>query len=326
MKCALMCLFFLLFSAAHVPAQQSGKGRPLVQLISVEKDVKIEALDWGGTGRPLVFLAGAGNDAHVFDAFAPKFVPGYHVYGVTRRGFGASSHPAYVTSNYTAERLGSDVLAVMTALKINHPVLIGHSLGGEEMSWIGTHQPEAVAGLVYLEAGYSFALYSPAIGDKVLDAVTLRQELDTFLAGHTQNGQPLVQLQADVARFQNDLVTYRRDIALSPPCPDCGTLPPAYAPITTGNERFLTVHGPILAIFADPLDPGPLFANDPKRRAAYIANDKVETTQRVEAFLAAVPQAHVVRIANASHYIFVSNEAQVIREVNNFLTSLWRND
>ena len=137
MKRVLMCLFSLLFLAGHVPAQQSGKESPLVQLISVEKDVKIEALDWGGTGRPLVFLAGAGNDAHVFDTFAPKFVSGYHVYGVTRRGFGGSSHPAFITSNYTAERLGSDVLAVMTALHIDHPALIGHSLAGEEMSWIG---------------------------------------------------------------------------------------------------------------------------------------------------------------------------------------------
>ena len=322
MKCALMCLFPLLLSAAHVPAQQSDKDRPLVQLISVEKDVKIEALDWGGTGRPLVFLAGAGNDAHVFDTFAPKFVPGYHVYGVTRRGFGASSHPAYVTNNYTAERLGSDVLAVMTALKIYHPVLVGHSLAGEEMSWIGTHHPETVAGLVYLEAGYSWALYSPALGDKVLDAITLRQELDDFLAGRNQNGQPLVQLQADVARFENDLTTYRREIALLPPCRQCDTMPPFYAPITTGNEKFLTVHDPVLAIYADPHDPDPLFANDPKGHAAYVANDEVETTQRVEAFQAAVPQAHVVRIANASHYIFVSNEAQVIREMNNFLTSL----
>jgi non-heme chloroperoxidase len=318
MKHALLCLFPLLLSAVHLPAQQ----KPQVHLISVEKDVKIEALDWGGTGRPLLFIAGAGNDAHIFDTFAPKFVPRFHVYGVTRRGFGASSHPAYITSNYTAERLGSDVLAVMSALKIDHPVLIGHSLAGEEMSWIGNHHPEAVAGLVYLEAGYSFALYSPALGDKVLDALTLRQELDTFLAAHTPPGPSMAQLQADTARFENDLAKFRRQIALLPPCPHCDTMPPTYAPITTGDEKFLTVHGPVLAIFADPHDPGPIFANDAKGRAAYVANDEVETTQIVEAFQSAVPQAHVVRIANASHYIFISNEAQVITEINNFLGSL----
>ena len=131
MKRTALCLFFLAVSVASLTGQGSTPEHPRVQLIPVGQDVNIEALDWGGTGRPLIFLAGAGNDAHIFETFAPKFVPHYHVYAFTRRGFGASSHPAYVTSNYTAERLGSDVLAVISALKISHPVLAGHSLAGE---------------------------------------------------------------------------------------------------------------------------------------------------------------------------------------------------
>ncbi len=35
-----------------------------VQFVTVEPDVKLEVLDWGGAGRPLVFLAGLGNTAH----------------------------------------------------------------------------------------------------------------------------------------------------------------------------------------------------------------------------------------------------------------------
>ena len=66
------------------------------QRITVEKDVQLEVLDWGGSGQPLVFLAGLGNTAHVFDKFAPKLIDQYHVYGITRRGFGASSSPASV--------------------------------------------------------------------------------------------------------------------------------------------------------------------------------------------------------------------------------------
>ena len=62
-----------------------------VQFVTVDKDVKLEVLDWGGSGRPLVLLAGLGNTAHVFDDFAPKLTSQYHVYGITRRGFGASS-------------------------------------------------------------------------------------------------------------------------------------------------------------------------------------------------------------------------------------------
>jgi non-heme chloroperoxidase len=43
-----------------------------IQFITVDKNVKLQVLDWGGSGPPLVFLAGLGNTAHVFDTFAPK--------------------------------------------------------------------------------------------------------------------------------------------------------------------------------------------------------------------------------------------------------------
>jgi alpha-beta hydrolase superfamily lysophospholipase len=74
-----------------------------IQFVLVEKDVKIEVLDWGGAGRSLVLLAGLGNTAHVYDDIAPKLAEKYHVLGITRRGFGASSSPS---SGYTADRLG----------------------------------------------------------------------------------------------------------------------------------------------------------------------------------------------------------------------------
>src|ERR1700722_18070096 len=112
-----------------------------VQFVTVDRDVKLEVLDWGGTGRPLIFLAGNGDTAHSFDGFAPKFTSKNHVYGITRRGFGASSRPAPANGNYSADHLGDDVLAVMRALGIERPVLVGHSLGGEEISSIGRRFP-----------------------------------------------------------------------------------------------------------------------------------------------------------------------------------------
>ncbi|MGA3099607.1 MAG: alpha/beta hydrolase [Bryobacteraceae bacterium] len=61
-----------------------------VQFVQVGDAVQIEALDWGGSGRAVVLLAGSGNSAHVFDDFAPKLTGSCHVYGITRRGYGAS--------------------------------------------------------------------------------------------------------------------------------------------------------------------------------------------------------------------------------------------
>ena len=39
------------------------------RFVRVEKSVRLEVLDWGGSGRPLVLLAGGGDTAHVFDDF-----------------------------------------------------------------------------------------------------------------------------------------------------------------------------------------------------------------------------------------------------------------
>src|SRR5260370_3615933 len=126
----------------------------VTQFVTGDKNVRLEVLDWGGSGRPLVLLAGGGDTAHVFDDFAPKLTPTFHVYGITRRGFGQSG---FSPEGYGADRLGDDVIAVLDALKLEKPVLVGHSLGGEEMSSVATRYPNRVAGVVYLEAGYPYA-------------------------------------------------------------------------------------------------------------------------------------------------------------------------
>jgi pimeloyl-ACP methyl ester carboxylesterase len=108
----------------------------------------------GGSGRPIVLLAGGGNTAHVFDDFAPKLTTHYHVYGITRRGFGTSGYSA---TDDPADRLGDDTVALIDALKLNRPILVGHSIAGVELSSVANSHPDRVAGLVYLDAAYSYA-------------------------------------------------------------------------------------------------------------------------------------------------------------------------
>lgn len=132
------------------------------QFVTVDRDVRLEVLDWGGSGRPVLLLAGLGNTAHVFDTLASKLSKTFHVYGLTRRGFGQSSKPS---SGYGADRLADDVLEVISALKLNKPLLVGHSIAGEELSSIGSRHPEQVSGLVYLDAGYSYAYYDQTLGE-----------------------------------------------------------------------------------------------------------------------------------------------------------------
>lgn len=77
---------------------------------------KIEVLDFGGTGQPIIFLTGLGNSTHVFTDFESNFCNEFHVYAMTRRGFGASEQ----TSNgYRIDTLFMDILAVSKALNFD---------------------------------------------------------------------------------------------------------------------------------------------------------------------------------------------------------------
>lgn len=74
---------------------------------------------------------GARKHSSRFDSLGPKLAAHYHVIGITRRGFGHSSAPQ---TGFDPRRLGDDVVAVLDALHIADPVLVGHSIAGEELS------------------------------------------------------------------------------------------------------------------------------------------------------------------------------------------------
>jgi non-heme chloroperoxidase len=295
------------------------------QFITVDKDVKLEVLDWGGTGRPLVLLTGLGNNAHVFDKFAPKLTATYHVYGITRRGYGASSAPA---SGYSADRLGDDVLAVIDSLKLNKPVLAGHSIAGEELSSIGSRHPEKVAGLIYLDAGYAYAYYDRSRGDYRIDLIELQKKLEQLQPGKgPANPLPLIQelLESSLPGFERDLRDEQKDLQSMPAAMlAAASAPPPMAAqaILAGMQKYTSVPVPILAIFAVPHDLGPLGGSDAAARAASEARDLASTGAQAKAFESGLPSAHVVRLAKANHYVFLSNEADVLREMNAFIGSL----
>jgi non-heme chloroperoxidase len=294
------------------------------QFINVGDNVNLEVLDWGGSGRPLVLLAGLGGTAHIFDKFALKLNAAYHVYGITRRGFGASNAPVPSIPNYSADRLGDDVLDVIESLKLKRPVLVGHSIAGEELSSVGSRYPEKVAGLIYLDSGYSYAYYDPSRGDLWIDSVELRKKLAQLIPGRTsQSSKQVVEdlLQA-IPQFEKTLLEWHHTLEAMPmpPTPVMPGLTPAQA-ILEGQRKYSSIRVPILAIYAIPHDFGPA-TKDPDARAAAEARDLVYSGAQAKAFESGMANAHVIRLPHASHLIFRSNESDVLREMRAFLASL----
>ena len=57
-------------------------------------------------------------------------------------------------------------------------------------------------------------------------------------------------------------------------------------------------------------------------RAPLCERKQRRSEAQVKAFQAGVPNARVVRIPHANHYVFLSNEADVLREMDAFIGGL----
>ncbi len=292
-----------------------------VHRVTVEKGVTLEVLDWGGTGAPLVFIPGNGNDAHVFDTLALNFTARHRVYAITRRGTGKSSVPAPTPENYDSDRRGDDVLAVLTALKIEKPVLAGHSLGGTELSSIGTRHPGRVAGLIYLDAGGSWTFYDSNLPlNGMQDANHLRRLLVRFNSPKT-SAELLVltrEIRATMKRLEKQLPHYEAYAAQFPK-----DAPPPMPPdvrrqmeaILLGTRGYTGVKPPMLAIFATrpPCDA--------KCDAGQRWHERFSAAQ-IASLQKQYPGARVLRIPGADHRVWRRHEAQVVGAMNGFMDKL----
>jgi pimeloyl-ACP methyl ester carboxylesterase len=297
--------------------------RHRVLKVHVTAEVQLEVLDWGGTGPTLVFLAGFGNSAHVFDGFAPRFTNGFHVVGISRRGVGGSSRPA---TGYDSTTLASDIVTVLDSLGVDRASFVAHSFGGSELNYLAAYHPSRVDRLVYLDAGFNFRdLYrSPgwlesfplprpptaSYDENTVNSWVLRAERisgpgypeaeirQQFLFDHSGN---FVE-----ARISDSLAAWSMR----------GVLP----------ARFGRMHSPVLAVYADPgaapvafpywntLDPT---ARAKTQKAFEIQRRAIE--RQIDLFGRSVERVRVVRLPGARHYLFLTHSGEVAHEILAFL-------
>ena len=97
-----------------------------------------------GHGMPLLLLHGNGEDHTIFDVVIPKLSQHYTVYAIDSRGHGASSP----IDNYHYEDMADDIAELLTALKIQSPVLYGFSDGGIIGLLLAMRYPVLLSGLI----------------------------------------------------------------------------------------------------------------------------------------------------------------------------------
>jgi len=93
-------------SADPVPAEEWVDPSPHRSDSVVVNELTLRCLDWGGSGEPLLLLAGLFGSAHGFDDLAPQLTSDFRVLALTRRGHGKSGRPA---SGYSLGVLVDDI-------------------------------------------------------------------------------------------------------------------------------------------------------------------------------------------------------------------------
>lgn len=116
--------------------------------------VRFHYLDWGGDGETVLLLAGLGCTAHVFAEFAPQLSDRFRVLALTRRGHGLTEQ---VQSDYDLADGAEDARRLLDALGIERAHVVGHSMGGGEVSALAARHPGRVGRIVYLDGAYDWA-------------------------------------------------------------------------------------------------------------------------------------------------------------------------
>ena len=305
-----------------------------VSSVAVERDVRVEVLDWRRTGledAPTLFLLpGLGATAHSYDVFARELSQRYQVVGMTRRGTGNSSRPE---RGYDIARLSQDVLQVIDTLGLVSPILVGHSIAGEELSYLGANYPERFSGLVYLDAAYdrvtTDATYDPALfralnarlppqpairpsestSYQALQQYAQRTRGDSRMA---PEGEILASYDLNTGMIKHNTL-YLDAVMMGLQAPDYKNISiPALAVYAVpGSANALMEH------WYDGDDPlirqtvNELFAIEQQRKAAQMAR-----------FAKEVPMSDVVAIVDADHWIFVSHEQAVLNVIDGFVQTV----
>jgi pimeloyl-ACP methyl ester carboxylesterase len=288
--------------------------------------VRLQTLDWGGSGPALVFLAGYANTPHFFDPLARAFADRFRVLGLTRRAHGASDQPE---TGYDVPTLAKDVVGLLDALGFESASFVGHSFAGHELCCLAMDHPRRVEKLVFLDTLYDYT----------------DEDRELLAANPLPPSDPAPETFESVAAYCADFVAryaaYRR---LRSPHWDAlwahsleetpggryrerirpETATKLFEGVSAFRPEYTAIQSPVLAFFAFqdehwslPEDAPDELCRAMKRHIEQVnARIKRRCIDRVRREIA---DARIVEFADTSHYCFLDRQADVIAAMRDFL-------
>lgn len=253
-----------------------------------------------GHGRPMILIPGLLSSGDVWSGTVAHFKDRYECHVLTLAGF--AGQPAVPPPFLQTVR--DDVLRYIEEKKLDHPVIVGHSLGGFLAFWIAAAAPDAVGPLVAVD-GVPFlpALMTPSATaeSSAPQAGSIRK-----LYGSFTREQLVAQSRMAFAGLIKDPGQVETATGWSFTSDPATAGAAMYEMMTTDlRQQIASIKSPVLLLAAAD------FAPDAARRK--------ELASSYEAQVAKVPQARVVLAERARHFIMLDDPAFLLSTMDAFL-------
>jgi N-formylmaleamate deformylase len=258
-----------------------------------------------GQGRPMILIPGLLSSGDVWSGTVAHFKDRYECHVLTLAGF--AGQPAVPPPFLQTVR--DDVLRYIQEKKLDHPVIVGHSLGGFLAFWIAATAPDAVGPLVAVD-GVPFlpALMDPSA---TAEASGPRAEPIRQLYGSFTREQLAAQSRMALAGMIKDPQNVEMATGWSATSDPATAGAAIYEMMTIDlRQQVAAIRTPVLLLAA--ADAAPDEASRKQFAAVY------------EAQVGKVPQARVVLAERARHFIMLDDPDFLFSTLDAFLKEAQR--
>jgi len=274
---------------------------PAVKRVQAQNHRAPFAVTVTGAGRPMILIPGLSCGGDVWDGTVAHFKGHYQCHVVTLAGF--AGQPAI--GEPFLEQVRDGLIKYIEKNHLDHPILVGHSLGGFMAFWIGATAPDRIGPIISVDG----MPYYPALLDKTATPKSVALQAEGMRSMFKT--QTPAQFAFGIRGFLAGSITDPKDIAKvaeSSTKSDPNAVAQAFYELMTIDLRpkVEAIRTPVLVVGATAS-----ISNPEQKKLA-------EENYRTQ--VAPISSHKVVFAPKARHFIQLDEAEYFFREVETFLT------
>lgn len=246
-----------------------------------------------GEGKPLLILHGLFGMLDNWQALGKKFAEQYQVHLIDQRNHGHSFH----ADGHNYDLMASDLENYIAHHSLEKIILMGHSMGGKTAMLFASLHPDIVEKLIIVDISPKY--YAPhhqaileGLNDVAKQEINSRKEADIILSNHFPELSMRQFLLKSLYRKTKDTLEFRFNLkAIEEDILQIGEALPAPA---LYDKDTLFIRG---------------------TKSNYIVEDDSELIETH------FPEANIISIENAGHWVHAENPSDFYQSVQEFLVS-----